>query len=209
MRILGLAGMLFCMAALAGASATKPVDIRDLMNVTQFDQAGLNKLTPAELITLNAWLNQYLDSHSVKATATATVPAPAPVPTSVPELMPNPTPQAGRTVSAPDKSVQPAAAPSSTAETPGIASFGAETMPPKESPQELNRIESRIAGPFTGWTGDTVFKLENGQVWQQAATGYYTDVNLDHPQVVIKKLSFGYLLTMPGHGQTVFVRRIK
>ncbi len=173
MRILGMAGMLCCMAALVGAAAPKPVDIRDLMNVTQFDQAGLSKLTPDEMNSLNAWLNQYLNSHSV-------------------------------TTSPP-----PAAGPPSAAAPAGIASFGAETMPPKELPQEPNRIESRIAGLFTGWTGDTVFKLENGQVWQQAATGYYTNVQLDHPQVVIKKLSFGYLLTLPGHGQTVFVRRIK
>jgi hypothetical protein len=91
----------------------------------------------------------------------------------------------------------------------GVAEFGADTMVHKESIQDPTRIESRIAGSFTGWTGETVFKLENGQVWKQAATGYFTNVQLDHPQVVIKKLSFGYLLTLPGHGETVFVRRIK
>ncbi|HVA55151.1 MAG TPA: hypothetical protein VNI53_05040 [Gammaproteobacteria bacterium] len=189
MQLLGLAGMLCCMAALAGTSAPKPANIRDLMNVTQFDQAGLNKLSPDEINALNAWLNQYLDSRSVRA------PAPVPKAAVTPHVS---------TRSVPQTAGFPTAAAAS-----GIASFGAETMTPKESPQEPNRIESRIAGPFTGWTGDTVFKLENGQVWKQAATGYYTNVELDHPQVVIKKLSFGYLLALPGHGETVFVRRIK
>ncbi|MGA9853921.1 MAG: hypothetical protein WBR29_01420 [Gammaproteobacteria bacterium] len=188
MRILVLVSMLCCLAALAGTSATKPVDIRDLMNVTQFDKAGLNKLSPDEINALNAWLNQYLDSRAV------TTPRPAPLAAVTPPTAASAVPQA---------------AGSATAAASGIASFGADTMVPKESPQEPNRIESRIAGLFTGWTGDTVFKLENGQVWKQAATGYYTNVELDHPQVVIKKLSFGYLLTLPGHGQTVFVRRIK
>jgi len=113
------------------------------------------------------------------------------------------------TTSSHASSVPLAAASTSAAVASGIANFGADTMAPKESSREPNRIESRIAGQFTGWTGDTVFTLENGQVWKQAATGYYTNIQLDHPRVVIKKLSFGYLLTVPGHGETVFVRRIK
>jgi len=189
MRILGLAGMLCCVATQAGTSASKPVDIRNLMNVTQFKHAGLNKLSPDEINTLNTWLNQYLNSRAM--------PAPASVR------------QAAATPSSNASSVPPAAESTSAAPASGIANFGADTMAPKESSREPNRIESRIAGQFTGWTGDTVFKLENGQVWKQAATGYYTNIQLDHPQVVIKKLSFGYLLTVPGHGETVFVRRIK
>jgi hypothetical protein len=188
MRVLALVTMLYCVAALAGTPSAKPVDIRDLMNVTQFDAAGLNKLSPDEIKALNAWLNRYL--------------------TSPPEIAPVPAPQSVVTSSTATSSV-PQAAGSATASASGVANFGADTMTPKKSPQEPNWIESRIAGLFTGWTGDTIFKLENGQVWKQAATGYYTNVELDHPQVVIKKLTFGYLLTLPGYGQTVFVRRIK
>ena len=33
---------------------------------------------------------------------------------------------------------------------------------------------SRIAGNFYGWSGDTIFKLENGQFWQQSAAGAKT-----------------------------------
>ncbi|MGH8281400.1 MAG: hypothetical protein ACRERZ_04325 [Gammaproteobacteria bacterium] len=178
--ILGLATIMFCANALAGPPKTKPVDIRDLMTVTEFDQAGLNKLSPDELKAFNAWLNRYLSSRTKAAPSTAVEHAAT---TSV-------------------------AVPAAVA-SPAVANFGADTMAPKESSQTPTRIETRIAGSFTGWSGDTVFKLENGQVWQQAATGFFTDVKLDHPQVVIKKLAFGYLLTLPGHGETVFVRRIK
>jgi hypothetical protein len=33
-------------------------------------------------------------------------------------------------------------------------------------------IESRIDGEFEGWEGDTIFKLENGQIWQQSSYAY-------------------------------------
>ncbi len=33
---------------------------------------------------------------------------------------------------------------------------------------------SRIAGNFYGWSGDTIFKLENGKFWQQCAAGVKT-----------------------------------
>ncbi len=32
--------------------------------------------------------------------------------------------------------------------------------------------ESRIEGEFEGWSGDGVYKLDNGQVWQQAHYKY-------------------------------------
>ncbi|MGH8282312.1 MAG: hypothetical protein ACRESE_00495 [Gammaproteobacteria bacterium] len=171
---------MFCTTALASSSAPKLVDLRDLMTGTQFDQAGLNKLSPDELKALNGWLNQYLSSRTVAAPSTAAAH------------------NATASITAPAAAISPA-----------VANFGADSMAPKEAAQTPTRIETRIAGSFTGWTGDTVFKLENGQVWQQAATGYFTNVKLDHPRVVIKKLVFGYLLTLPGQGETVFVRRIK
>ncbi len=35
-------------------------------------------------------------------------------------------------------------------------------------------VSSRIAGNFYGWSGDTIFKLVNGQFWQQSAAGSKT-----------------------------------
>lgn len=37
------------------------------------------------------------------------------------------------------------------------------------STQEERAIETRIEGDFDGWVGDTVFRLQNGQVWQQTS----------------------------------------
>ena len=33
-------------------------------------------------------------------------------------------------------------------------------------------IESRIAGRFTGWNGNSTYALENGQIWQQSVYKY-------------------------------------
>jgi len=33
-------------------------------------------------------------------------------------------------------------------------------------------VESKIDGEFNGWEGETVYKLENGQVWQQSKYKY-------------------------------------
>jgi hypothetical protein len=34
-------------------------------------------------------------------------------------------------------------------------------------------IETRIDGEFNGWDGETVYKLRNGQIWQQASYHYH------------------------------------
>ena len=91
------------------------------------------------------------------------------------------------------------------ASTHSDASFGQETLPPEER-GEPKLIESRILGTFTGWNGRTTFTLENGQVWVQSGAGDF-ETHLENPAVVIKKLAFGYLLTIPGQGATVFVQR--
>jgi hypothetical protein len=171
--------MLFGLVAIAvflsgvcvqAAQTSKPVDVRGLMSVTQFQQSGLDKLTPQELAAFNSWLNGYLEQAKSSATG----------------------------------GVSPVTAPVAATQTPAAA-FGSEQLPE----QGAQQIESRIDGVLTGWTGNTVFKLENGQVWEQAGPGYETNMRLDHPQVLIKKLAFGYLLTLPGHNENVFVRRVK
>jgi len=59
-------------------------------------------------------------------------------------------------------------------------------------------IQSRIVGPFSGYTGNTVFTLENGQRWAQSQrdSAYYPKV--DSPAVVIVKAGFGYRMYIQG-----------
>ena len=89
-------------------------------------------------------------------------------------------------------------------------------VPPSEDrtgfrdPVDSDGVVSRIAGEFTGWTGKTQFKLENGQVWEQAEGTSMRGVNVDSPAVTIRPAFMGsWLLKVEGFNQTVRVRRVK
>jgi len=61
-------------------------------------------------------------------------------------------------------------------------------------------IESRIVGPFTGYTGRTIFTLENGQRWAQSQSDSRYIPKIDSPPVVIVKAGMGYRMHIAGGG---------
>ena len=69
-------------------------------------------------------------------------------------------------------------------------------------------IESQIEGEFTGWSGDTIFKLTNGQIWQQASYSYTYSYKY-RPSVMIFSTSRGYELQVDGMDQRIVVKRLK
>jgi len=75
----------------------------------------------------------------------------------------------------------------------------------KSASQEFE-ISSRLAGSFTGWTGDTVFVLENGQRWRQRLSGRYIYQGAPNPAVKITRNFFGYyMMTLIDEGRAVGV----
>lgn len=132
--------------------------LEERMTASEFKAAGLDKLTPEELATLNAWLQ--------RRTA-GTAPAATYVPPS-------------------------------------------EDRTGLRDPVSSDGVVSRIAGQFTGWSGDTKFVLENGQVWQQAESGAMRGVSVDSPAVTIKPAFMGsWLLKVEGFNTAIRVRRLK
>jgi hypothetical protein len=85
-----------------------------------------------------------------------------------------------------------------------IAASGSETKEPKTS----DVIESQIADDFNGWDGETIFKLTNGQIWQQTEYGYEYEYAFQ-PEVTIYKAAGGYKMKVEGMDDTIYVRRIK
>ena len=74
---------------------------------------------------------------------------------------------------------------------------------------EVDEIRSRYVGEFTGWDGKTVFKLENGQVWQQSQSGRMS-WKATNPMITIKRGFMGsYVLRVEGVNKTVRVKRIE
>ena len=72
-----------------------------------------------------------------------------------------------------------------------------------------NIIETHIEGDFEGWEGETIFKLGNGQIWQQSSYDY-TYHYAYRPKVIIYKTDSGlYKMKVEGIKETIYVRRIK
>src|SRR5882724_7634173 len=100
-------------ALVAGsASAAGFSSLEERMSQSEFHAAGLDKLNPDELKTLDDWLR----THNAVVTSVVTT-------------------------------------------TPS----GQALFYPQDSDRKV--VESHIDGSFNGWTGHTVFKLENGQEW--------------------------------------------
>ena len=81
-----------------------------------------------------------------------------------------------------------------------------------EAAKELDRslITARIEGPFTGWDGNTVFKLDNGMVWKQAEGDTFYVKEINNPQVTVKPGAFGtWRLSVEGYGSKVRVKRLQ
>jgi hypothetical protein len=63
-----------------------------------------------------------------------------------------------------------------------------------------NAIESYIEGEFEGRDGETVFKLDNGQIWQQALYAYtYHYSYTGTPGVIKDQPTRIYAITAPRH----------
>jgi hypothetical protein len=128
---------------LAQNPSPSQVDVRQLMSASEFDAAGLRKLSDSELQTLNTWLAQ----------------------------------------------------------------FGVKLLTASDAGSTPAVIESKIDGEFQGWDGETIFKLINGQIWQQSSYQYYYHYAY-MPRVMIYRTDGGYKMKVDGVDQSVYVKRI-
>lgn len=72
-----------------------------------------------------------------------------------------------------------------------------------------DRIETRIEGRLRGWSGSTIFHLQNGQRWQQI-DGSKLRYNLDDAEVVLFRAAMGtYFLKPKNLNSRVRVRRLE
>lgn len=163
-----------------------PPSLRDALTPEEFERAGLGKLSSDELAFLSARVTARSSSAAAVGVAEARTTAGEPVTAAA---------------------SQPATPPPR-----GEAAFGREQEVQRVAVQAASapkEIQSRIAGPFNGWSGRTTFTLANGQVWQQADPGEFV-LNADAPEVVIRRGAFGaYYLRVGGYGTQVKVKRLK
>ena len=142
-----------------GDRASAPT-LEERLSESEFKAYGLDKLTPAELKGLNAWL------HGEVAAKTADVRA-------------------------------------SDAEKDPKLGFRARDS-------ERAEVKARLQGTFTGWSGQTVFKLDNGQEWKQVEPGSYSGQRIENAEVTIKPKMMGNWLLVVEYCQCrIGVTRIK
>jgi hypothetical protein len=71
-------------------------------------------------------------------------------------------------------------------------------------------ILSRIQGDFSGWSGETVFRLENGQVWRQRLQGKYRYNGPPNPEVRIYRNFLGfYMMTLVESDKSIGVKLVR
>lgn len=85
-----------------------------------------------------------------------------------------------------------------------------QPVPPAQpaSGQTANVVESQIDGEFNGWEGETIFKLRNGQIWQQSSYAYKYKYAYA-PKVLIYKSETGYKMRVDGVDAEISVKRLK
>jgi len=122
------------------------------------------------------------------------------------------------------RSAAPAAAATAGAATAGETAASAGAIPeaagsqapedafgkPQKTPSDvLDSISANVVGGFTGWSGDTIFELDNGQVWKQTGMGRYEYSGKDR-KVVIERALFGsFMLSPEGLNRSVRVQRVE
>ncbi len=91
-----------------------------------------------------------------------------------------------------------------------LATRNAAEEPPQSTVQSRcsPAVESTLAGEFEGWSGETIFKLDNGQIWEQAEYAYTYSYSYG-PEVTIYQVRGGCRMKVEDEDETILVRRIK
>lgn len=70
-------------------------------------------------------------------------------------------------------------------------------------------IRANLKPPFNGWTGKTIFYLDNGQVWRQRHKGRFTYDGEAHAVIISKNFLGFHVLTHIATGKSIGVSRVE
>ena len=80
----------------------------------------------------------------------------------------------------------------------------------EDEDEERKTITSKLIGPFDGWDGQTVFKLENGMIWAQTSKAKFYTKEIKDPVAIIEPGMFGvWRLSIEGVDKDCRVKRIQ
>ena len=127
----------------------------------------------------------------------------------------NPAKVVSSPATAPDTSPQQAASNEATADTieaeidRRVAARLADNRASEKKPASDSSFEARLTGNFTGWSGKTVFRLDDGQVWRQRSAANYRHRGTDVRVKFKKNWMGGWEMTVVSSGKTVLVSKVK
>jgi len=75
--------------------------------------------------------------------------------------------------------------------------------------EKPDQVRARIDGNFDGWRGDTLFVLDNGEIWKQRLQGQYF-YSAERPEILITRNLLGfYSMEVLETGKSVGVKRVR
>jgi len=176
--------------------------IEALMTPQQYRAAGLDKLNAAESEALYQWLRTFRGVPAAAQAPAAAATSPAATASGVSSAT-----GTGATAGAVTAAPLPAADnPQATAQALE-QTFGLPD--PIDTAKAAYQLHATIREPFRGWSGDTVFYLDNGQIWKQRTKGQHVYTGDDN-RVVISQNALGfYEMRLIAADRSVGVKRIK
>lgn len=165
-------------------------NIESVMSAEERLQSGVDTLTAEQRKFLNNWLKENYGRRTESAVARTTA----------------------------DKQSKSTEQPAKLEATPEaieaevdrrVAAKLADKRESEKAKQSDSAFEARLTGDFTGWTGKTIFKLDNGQVWRQRSSANYRHRGSDRRVTFKKNWMGGWEMTVVSSGKTVLVRKVQ
>lgn len=72
--------------------------------------------------------------------------------------------------------------------------------------KRLDVIEGTIINDFRGWSGDTIFELDNGQIWKQSEYAYHYQYAY-RPKAIIYNTGYEHKILV--EGESVKVKKLR
>lgn len=81
--------------------------------------------------------------------------------------------------------------------------------PSQRAEEKKIEIAAKVVPKFVGWSGKTIFQLDNGQIWEQRIAGKLHYSGEDSTVVISANMLGKYVLTHEATGRSVGVKLIK
>ena len=173
-----------------GAQASEPGSIEDMMSAEERLKSGVDTLTAEQRQFLSEWLLENYTRNPAKVVSQSLE-------------------------TAEDTSPQEPASNEATADEieaeidRRVAARLADNRASEKKPASDSSFEARLTGNFTGWSGKTVFRLDDGQVWRQRSAANYRHRGTDVRVKFKKNWMGGWEMTVVSSGKTVLVSKVK